>query len=459
MSEVIKLIEKYSTKDNVKNITVIDVIENYYTLAMRVESVEESKDFSRFTVVRVFSDKGWGIVVTPQMDKGKIESAIIKAIKMSEQTTPIKTYSGIAELANYRSYSSVFSHREERTPVNTNTSELLDIFYNMKEKANSLLGSHFAWSEITLTYKKQKKHIITSDGIDVEEVKPTTDILFYVVVRGANRRLSTASGIIGATSGIELIFSKQLNSLSENVTLRAFQLVNASRINPVFKGQRVKAVLNYEIAGALIHEAVGHMLEGDRLIEIGGYATGIKDAKIGDEDVTVIDDPLIPSAYGSYAFDDEGVKSRRKTLVENGRVVNLLHTRLSAAYFGDNPNGSAHGITHQPRALMSNLYLVPKDWKLEEMISDMRKGLYLEGLVSAELRGNLIVIEPEIAYYVENGEIKGAIHDLKVATTTNKALFNVDAIGETFQLRPGLEKGHPISDGGPPVRIKNLYVI
>ncbi|RLI64144.1 MAG: hypothetical protein DRO67_04595, partial [Candidatus Asgardarchaeum californiense] len=248
MSEAIKLIEKYSTRGNVKNITVIDVIENYYTLAMRVESVEESKDFSRFTVVRVFSDKGWGIVVTPQMDKGKIESAIIKAIKMSEQTTPIKTYSGIAELANYRSYSSVFSHREERTPVNTNTSELLDIFYNMKEKANSLLGSHFAWSEITLTYKKQKKHIITSDGIDVEEVKPTTDILFYVVVRGANRRLSTASGIIGATSGIELIFSKQLNSLSENVTLRAFQLVNASRINPVFKGQRVKAVLNYEIA-------------------------------------------------------------------------------------------------------------------------------------------------------------------------------------------------------------------
>ncbi|MHA1470047.1 MAG: TldD/PmbA family protein [Candidatus Asgardarchaeia archaeon] len=458
MDKYAHLLEKYSSTD-IQHIDIISVTEKNYTLALRVESIEEVSDTFSYVVIRVFSKNGWGIIVTSDMKSEGIESALNRAIKLSKKALPAKAYKGIMHLAECEISSGVYKHNEKLPPEKADIGNIIDTLYSIKENALDRLKSRFAWSEEILTYKKQKRHIITSDGIHITEVKPTTDFTFYVVTKSFGRRLLTASGIIGFTSGLEIMNSKKLEEMVGTVLFRAYQLINAGRINPIVSGKQINAVLNYEVAGALIHEAVGHTLEADRLIEKGGYALSIKGSKIANQELEIIDDPTIIGGYGSYFFDDEGVRGRRKILIQDGRVVELLHTRLSAAYFNEPPNGSARGLVHQPRALMSNLYIVPQDWKFEEMLSDMREGLYVEGLMRAELRNDLIIIEPEIAYLVEKGEIKRPIYNLKLAARAEKILMNIDAVGKQFNLRPGLEKGHPISDGGSFIRVRGLHII
>ncbi|MGQ4832602.1 MAG: TldD/PmbA family protein [Candidatus Asgardarchaeia archaeon] len=458
MSSYTHLLEKMSTKNKV-HITLIKFKEKSYSLALRPESIEENFDERASTVIRVFSKHGWGITTVKTDNSEEISRAINRAIKLSNITRPLKTYHGPVELAECEISSGTYIHKEKIPFENADIGDVSSIINSIRDMALSKLRNRFAWTEVILTYKKQIKQILTSDGINITEVKPTTDFVFYLTVKGPGGRLSTSSGILGFTAGFETIYSKNLDNLIDNIVFRAYRLSQAGRVNPMLKGRQLKAVVNYEVAGALIHEAVGHALEGDKLIETGGLGVSLKGTKVASDEINVVDDPTIPTGYGSYFFDDEGVKARKKVLIREGQIAGFLHTRLSASYFKDLPNGSARGIFHQPRALMSNLYIVPGDWKFEEMIQDLRDGLYLEGLIGATMQNNIVTLEPEIAFIVEKGELKKPIYNLKLAVRADKILSGIDAIGKDFRLRTGLEKGHPISDGGAFLRIQGIHIV
>ena len=458
MSSYTHLLEKVSAKNNV-HVTLIKFREKNYTLALRPESIEENLDENSSTIIRVFSKNGWGITTTKGDSYDDIDNAINRAIKLSSIAKPLKTYLGPSSLAECEVSEGTYVHREKIPLERADIGDISSIINNIRDMAVDKLKNRFAWTEIVLTYKKQIKQIITSDGINITEIKPLTDFVFYVTIRGPGRRLSTASGILGFTAGLEALYSKNLDNLVDSVIFRAFQLTRAGRINPMLKGKQLKAVVNYDVAGALIHEAVGHAVEGDKLIETGGYALSLKGTKIASDEIDIVDDPTLSNGYGSYFYDDEGVKARKKVLVEDGYITAFLHTRLSASYFKEQPNGSARGIFHQPRALMSNLYIAPRDWKFDEMIQDLRNGLYIEGLVGATMHNNIITLEPEIGFIVEKGEIKKPVYNLKLGIRADRALSGIDAVGKDFRLRAGLEKGHPISDGGSFVRVQGFHIV
>ena len=133
--------------------------------------------------------------------------------------------------------------------------------------------------------------------------------------------------------------------------------------------------------------------------------------------------------------------------------MNLLHTRLTAAKDGD--PGNAHGVTRMPRPMVSNIYISPSDWKMGELFEDARVGIYARGVVSAECdtSDGRIELTPEISYLIEQGQITKPIKHLKLMGNIIDLIQRIDAVGREVSMRPNIEKGFCISEGGPHIRI------
>jgi len=430
-------------------------------IAVRSKSIETYQNKTRYAVARVLTREGWGVAATNKLDKENIEKTMENAYKMSKAATlptERKRESPI-QLAGTTQIKGVYKHPERISPENISDEDLVDFLLKLKALQIDTLGPRYGWCEAIITYRKIKKQIITCEGTNVIEEKPLTDIVLYTVARGPYGKLSTASMIEGGTGGYELVLGEKIKNEAVKVAERAKTLTQARLLNPIWRGRKLPAVLDGEAAGALIHETVGHMLEADRLIETKHNIHAILGSKIGTEELTVIDNPKLPGGYGSYIVDDEGVIGERKILIENGVVVNLFHTRWTAAMLGEEPNGSARGLTYIPRSLMSNLYIKPSDWKLKEMVEDVKLGSYLEGLVKAELREDKIVLEPEISYLIERGEIKVPVKELKIVGRVKKVLQGIEAIGKNVIFKPSLEKGNPVYSGAPYIKINNIHIL
>lgn len=430
-------------------------------VAVRSKSIETHQNKSKYVVAKVLSREGWGAATTNKLDKENIKKTIEKAYKISKAATlpTERKQESPIQLAGTKQIRGVYKHPESITPENISEEELVDLLLKLKALQIDTLGPRYGWCEAIITYRKIKKQIITCEGTNVIEEKPLTDIVLYTVARGPYGKLSTASMIEGGTGGYELVLGEKIKEEAVKTAERARTLTQAHLLNPIWRGRKMPAVLDEEAAGALIHETIGHMLEADRLIETKHNINMILGSKIGIEELTVIDNPKIPGGYGSYIVDDEGVAGERKIMVENGIVVNLFHTRWTAAMLGEEPNGSARGLTYIPRSLMSNLYVKPSDWKFKEMIEDIKLGFYLEGLVKAELRGDEIFLEPEVAYLIERGEIKVPVKELKIVGRVKKVLQGIEGIGKNVIFKPGLEKGNPICNGAPCMKINNIHIL
>jgi len=430
-------------------------------IAVRSKSIETYQNKTKYAVSRVLSREGWGIATTNKLDKENIEKTIEKAYKMSKAAIlPIETKREVPiQLAGTTQIRGEYKHSERISPENISDEELVDFLLKLKALQIDTLGPRYGWCEAIITYRKIKKQIITCEGTNVIEEMPLTDIVLYTVARGLYGKLSTASMIEGGTGGYELVLGERIKREAIRIAERAKTLTQARLLNPIWRGRKLPAVLDGEAAGALIHETVGHMLEADRLIETKHNIHAMLGSKIGTEELTVIDNPKIPGGYGSYIVDDEGVIGERKIMIENGIVVNLFHTRWTAAMLGEDPNGSARGLTYVPRSLMSNLFVKPSDWKFKEMLEDIKLGFYLEGLVKAELREDKILLEPEVAYLIEQGEIKVPVKELKIVGRVKKVLQGIEGIGKNLIFKPGLEKGNPISNGAPHIKINNIHIL
>ena len=169
------------------------------------------------------------------------------------------------------------------------------------------------------------------------------------------------------------------------------------------------------------------------------------------------DDPLLELSPAKRLFDDEGVSSRAKELVVEGVVKELLHTRASAGKalrvgFNATP-GQARGLFHPPKAMHSTLVIAPGDWRLKEIIEETRKGIYVKGLIRAELYEGVVSVIPENAWLIERGEVRDPILLRRIKIPLIKGLRSVDAISRSLKLRHSYEKGHIVAEVSPAIRI------
>jgi TldD protein len=183
--------------------------------------------------------------------------------------------------------------------------------------------------------------------------------------------------------------------------------------------------------------------------------------------VTIVDDATLPERFGSEPFDSEGVPTRRRVILKDGVLHELLHSLETAGQFGMTPNGCgrAQDYTCMPIVRMSNTFFAPGESNLEEMIRGVDRGIYLmegsEGYVFTE-RGEFLCRASE-ARMIEHGTLGEPLRDVSVSGLILETLMNIDKVGSDFAMDfPGMcgksGQGAPTDCGGPHLRVSRMVV-
>ncbi|MBN1385964.1 TldD/PmbA family protein [Candidatus Woesearchaeota archaeon] len=236
---------------------------------------------------------------------------------------------------------------------------------------------------------------------------------------------------VGAQAGYEV--TKEFHAATEKAKEKAIALLDAK----VPKGGRTKVVCDGVLTDVFIHEALGHAAEADHIIQKASCLDGRLGTRIAPDHVTVIDDGTIPKMWGSYFYDDEGIKASKTTLINKGRLQTFLNSRETAAALRQKltGNGRAGGISQIPLVRMSNTYIKKHDWKTEEMFKEMKNGYYLKGSSGGQVDTAVgsFQFSAQEGYLIERGEIKTLLKNISLAGNTLELLGNITAISDRYQ--------------------------
>ena len=240
---------------------------------------------------------------------------------------------------------------------------------------------------------------------------------------------------------------------------KALRLLTAA---PPPKG-RFDAVLDPEMTGVFSHEAVGHACEGDSIVDGESILAGRLGKKIGNELVTIIDDPGARD-FGHYVYDEEGVLAEPAVLIENGILKEYMNSLETAYNLQQKPNGHARaeGYGQVPIVRMSNTYFQKGESSLDEVFDI--DGIYLKGMKggSVDTFSGGFMFKAEEAWDVKNGEKENIMRDVTISGNILETMANVTAVGNDFGTSPGIcgkfGQSVPVSDGGPHIQVKGVAI-
>jgi len=418
--------------------------------------------------VRVIAGGGLGFASTGSLEREAVRGAVERAVAAARaagrgRRAPVRFSEERLGRASYRV--------AERRPLDSVPDEdkpgyLLDL-------AGVAPGEYGGMrvSSVSLHYSDGVEHkvLVTSDGAFVESQTPRV-MAFYNIAGSAGERSGNKWGEIGGVGGLEVLEEQGFGeALKRDLEGLRVSLVEA-RGPP--KGV-MDVVLHPEIVGLSLHESIGHPSEADRVLgreaaQAGlSYRIDIK-GRIGSEAVTVIDDPTIPGSSGFYLYDDEGVPARPRVLIDRGELAELLHNRETAAVFGVKSNAAARALDYasEPIVRMANTYMAPGDYSFEELIEDVREGVYMKSYMEwniDEYRSVARYVALE-AYRIERGEIREPVTGVVLEISTVDYYSSIDAVGRDLKFYAGMcGKGEPMQPlpvwfGGPHVRLRNVRV-
>ncbi|MFA1622803.1 metalloprotease TldD [Rhizobium mongolense] len=306
--------------------------------------------------------------------------------------------------------------------------------------------------------------ILRADGHRVRDIRPMTRINISVIVGKGDRQESGSYGSGGRIGFGDFIAEGNWQYGADEALRQA--LVNLEAIEA--PAGTMDVVLGSGWPGVMLHEAVGHGLEGDFNRKRTSAFAGLLGQMVAAPGVTVVDDGTIDSRRGSITIDDEGTPSGYNVLIENGKLVGYMQDRQNARLMGMQPtgNGRRQGYAHVPMPRMTNTYMLGGDKTPEEIIASVRKGIYAVsfGGGQVDITSGKFVFGCTEAYLIENGKIGAPIKGAMLIGNGPDAMKRVSMIGNDMKLDTGIgncgKAGQwvPVGVGQPHLRMDQVTV-
>ncbi|HHY00369.1 MAG TPA: TldD/PmbA family protein [Methanothermobacter sp.] len=302
-------------------------------------------------------------------------------------------------------------------------------------------------------------YFLNSEGSSIK-MEENRVALFLNAVAASENSIQFGHKSTGGAKGFEAIEKEDLELMGRTTASKAIRLLDAN-IPP---SGRFPIIMDSELTGVFIHEAVGHASEADLILQNDSILKGNIGTQIGSPLVTIIDDASM-DAFGYYAYDAEGVKVSKNVLVDEGKLVSLLSSRETAAKLNIKSSGNARsGIGDQPIVRMSNTYLKPGKMSFDELVEDIKNGIYLKGSRGGQVDTGKGVFQFNAAesFMIENGQVTDPLRDVSLSGNILEILQKVDAVGSDFHMGVGFcgKAGQtaPVGDGGPHTRVSEATV-
>jgi TldD protein len=310
----------------------------------------------------------------------------------------------------------------------------------------------------------QAVQILRADGSRVADLRPLVRLNVSVVVEQDGRRETGSYGSGGRFAYDALTAPGSWRAAVDEALRQA--LVNLDSI-PAPAGE-MEVVLGCGWPGILLHEAIGHGLEGDFNRKKTSAFAGLLGQRIASPGVTVVDDGTIPDRRGSLTVDDEGTPTNRTVLIEDGVLVGYLQDRLNARLM-DMPatgNGRRQSYAHAPMPRMTNTIMLGGEHTPEEMIRSVQRGLYAVnfGGGQVDITSGKFVFSASEAYLIEDGKVTAPVKGATLIGNGPDALTKVTMVGNDMALDPGVGtcgkngQGVPVGVGQPTMKMAGLTV-
>ena len=316
----------------------------------------------------------------------------------------------------------------------------------------------------SLAGERRIVEIVRADGRLIRDVRPLVRINVQLTVEKDGRRENGMAGAGGRASFEAWITPDKWQAQVDEALRQA--LVNLEAV-PCPAGE-MDVVLGAGWNGVLLHEAVGHGLEGDFNRKGISAFSGRVGERVAAPGVTVFDDGAIPGRRGSLTVDDEGTPTERTILIEDGVLVGYMHDRQSARLMGLTPTGNARrqSFAHMPMPRMTNTGMLGGNDKLDDMIASTKRGLYCATLGGGQVDivNGKFVFQCTEAYLIEDGKVTTPVKGATLIGDGPSALTKVTMIGDDFCFDPGIGvcgkngQGVPVGVGQPSLKITGLTV-
>lgn len=412
---------------------------------------EISKNFTLGAGVRALCGGSWGYTsVEGEIDlKQGIEAASKLALFMNKNTPKEAIELAAVNPPEIKNLPEI-KIDPRNVPIEEKVNLLKDIEANARVNGVNSIKVMYSESEFKIEYR-------SSDGLDGGY--ELLNVGFAVSAVASENGVYQAGRESRFGYGYELFEKENVMELAGRAGNTAVELLKAK--TP--KGGEMPVLLDQELAGVFAHEAVGHASEADLVLEGDSILEDMIGEQIASPLVTIIDDPTLHE-FGYYPFDAEGVQSRRTEIIKNGIFNSYLHSRETAAKLGGIPgNCRAQGYS-MPVVRMSNTFIDNGDAKFEEMLEEIRDGMYLIGSRGGQVNTGegIFQFNAEKGYIIKDGELTELIRDVSLSGKTLEILNQVTLVGNDLKMTAGRcgKAGQlvPVSDGSPHLAISKALV-
>jgi TldD protein len=317
---------------------------------------------------------------------------------------------------------------------------------------------------VSLAADWQAIEILRADGSSYRDVRPLVRFSIAVVSSDGKEQGQGSHGLGGRGEPLSYLTDGIWQDAAREALRQSLVSLEAK---PAPAGE-MDVLLGPGWPGILLHEAVGHGLEGDFHRKKTSVFTGMLGERVAAKGVTIVDDGTIANRRGSITIDDEGTPTRSTTLIEDGILVGLMQDRLNARLMGVKPtgNGRRQSYAHAPMPRMTNTYMLSGDRDPLEIQQSIKRGLYAKsfGGGQVDITSGKFVFSCTEAYLIEDGRITQPVKGATLIGAGAEALKRISMVGNDMALDPGIGtcgkqgQGVPVGVGQPTLRIDRLTV-
>lgn len=303
--------------------------------------------------------------------------------------------------------------------------------------------------------------IVNSEGLWATDRRVRSRVsISSIASSGSEKQSSTFSP--GATKGFELFDNINVVDIAKKTAKSAVEMLKAEEC----PSGKMCVVIDNGFGGVIFHEACGHSLEATGVAKGASVFAGKMGERIASPIVTAIDDGTIPNAWGSINIDDEGIKTRKNVLIEDGILKSYLVDKLNGRKMGMNPTGSSRRESYKfaPTSRMTNTYIASGKDKPEEIIASTEYGLYAKemGGGSVETSTGDFNFAVNEGYIIRNGKIAEPVRGATLIGKGSEILMNIDKVADNMLMGAGvcgsLSGSVPTNVGQPMIRVKEITV-
>lgn len=419
-----------------------------------------SFNIDRGVGVRAITGEKTGFAYSDQITLDGLKQSAIAArgIAQQGQNAQVKALTRSDNQAYYAAVNPLESWEKQQK---TELLKQLDAYIRTKEPLVKEVS-------VSLSGVYEQMLVAATDGTFAGDVRPLVRLSISVLAqKGERRERGSAGG--GGRYGYDFFLStEEGQQVAYNYADEAIRqaLVNLEAIDA--PAGMMPVVLGAGWPGVLLHEAVGHGLEGDFNRKESSVFSGKVGEQVTSNLCTIVDDGTLQDLRGSLNVDDEGVHGQYNTLIENGVLKGYLQDKLNARLMGVNPTGNARreSYAHLPMPRMTNTYMLPGEHSSEEIISTVKKGLYAPnfGGGQVDITSGKFVFSASEAYLIEDGKITAPVKGATLIGSGIEAMQQVSMVGNDLAIDRGVGvcgkagQSVPVGVGQPSLKLDALTV-